>query len=196
MTTQPLSRGQQLMLQRLMAAHVMNDEEAKALFEHLNDTNCSSLEQFWKEINAQLSVGFGLEIATVSLNGERYHAVINQHSDEIAKNAFPKTLDPHERAYVRSILEKLVEQETCNRMELINLRTEPPKPYKMITLAKAEKVLDNLIDERWMATKNKESRRASMSQQYHLGPRSYLELTHLLKDFGLEDPPQMIFHRA
>jgi hypothetical protein len=36
-----------------------------------------------------------------------------------------------------------------------------------------------------------------MKAEYQIGPRSYLELSTLLTDFGMpkDDLPQMIFHR-
>jgi hypothetical protein len=190
------------MLQRLMASHVLTTDEAQKLFDELNDiTTHTSVNQCWKDINASLSPAFGLEIATVSLNnnnnGTRYHAVINQHADdEIAKQSF-KNLTPHVKAYIRLVLEFLVEHKHGSRMDLINLRTKVDAKHKALSIQDSELALDNLIDEFWLiCSNNKEHRRASMNQQYMVGPRSYLELGHLLKDFGMEEMPQIIYHRS
>ena len=195
MPSEELSLGQKLMLQRLMASHVLASDEAKKLFDELNDTTHASLNQCWKEINASLSPAFGLEVATVSLNGTRYHAVINQHADDIAKQSF-KNLTPNVKAYMRLVLEFLAEKELGSRMDLINLRTKVDAKHKALSIQDSELALDNLIDEFWLTCNNKENRRASMSQEYMVGPRSYLELGHLLKDFGMEEMPQIIYHRT
>lgn len=195
--TEPLTRGHQQFLQRLLAAHVMNDDDAKALHEELNDTRCKTLEQSLEIMNKELSAGFGLEVATVNLEGTRYHAIINPHSDDsIAKASFTHVYTPHERAFIRLILEKLVETETCPRMDLINLRLNLKDPYKPIPIDAAEYCIDSLLEEGWLSTGAQE-RRKSMNAEYELGPRTYLELSSLLVDFGMpkEDLPQMIFHR-
>lgn len=199
--TKPLSRGQQCLLQRLMAAHVLSDSQAIDLFDKLNDSHCNSLEECWKEVNTQLTQGFGLEVATVSLGGTRYHAIVNLHPDDIAKQCFPM-FNPHQRAFVRKVLDTIVVQSdgrpdgAVPRMDLVNLKTQLGEPYKVLGLSEAEKCLDDLLDEKWLVVKGNENRRCSMSQEYSLGPRTFLELSHLLKDFGLEDLPQFIFHRV
>ena len=138
-------------------------------------------------INASLMPAFNLEIGTVSLpaplrddqkstnqddedDGDRkpaaapslikYHAIVNRSNDDVAKNyaAARTALGPHELAYFRKVLEKLVEcgnefleieqQEQqqggrkrnripmvgcigrLNKMDVINLRTELEGPHK------------------------------------------------------------------
>jgi len=197
--TEPLTRGHQLFLQRLLAAHVMNDQDAKKLHEDLNDTRSKSLEQSLEIMNEQLSAGFGLEVATVNLKGTRYHAIINPNSDDtIAKNSFSHVFTPHERAFIRLVLEKLVETEDCPRMDLVNLRMSLKDPYKAIPIDAAEHCIDSLVEEHWLTfSGNGNNRRKSMNAEYQVGPRAYLELSTLLTDLGMpsEDLPQMIFHR-
>ena len=195
--TEPLTRGQQMFLQRLLACHVLNDEDAKQLHEELNDTRSKSLEQSLGIMNQQLSAGFGLEVATVNLKGTRYHAIINPHSDDVAKASFSHVFTPHEKAYIRAVLEKLVETQTSPRMDLINLRTKLQDPYKMILVSAAEHCLDSLLEEHWLVTESS-GRRKSMSAEYQLGPRAFLELSSLLIDFGMpkEELPQFMFHRS
>lgn len=197
--TEPLTNGQQLFLQRLLALHILNDDDAKSLFQELNDTRSKSLEESLRTINEQLSAGFGLEVATVNLNGTRYHAIINPRSDTIAKASFTHVFTPHEMAFIRSILEKLVEEETSPRMDLINLRNEAKDPYKQISIDAAEHCIDSLLEEQWLIpnTNANTNRRQSMNAHYQIGPRTYLELSSLLTDIGMpkEDLPQFIFHR-
>jgi hypothetical protein len=210
---QPLARGQQLMLQRLLAAHVLSDDQAKTLYQELlqgdddHDNNASqqedpqTLEEAFQEINAQLTTAFGLEVATVNLSQTKYHAIINQHADGVAKQAFAQSFSPHERSMIRLILEKLVNDGAdtpCQRKDLINLRGDLVEPYKL-SLQGAEHLVETLVQEQWLVISEAatQSRRDSMQASLQLGPRSYLELSHLLTDLGLpqEELPQFIFHR-
>jgi hypothetical protein len=199
--TQPLTPGQHILLQRLMAAHVLTHEEATAIFEQENDTRgCGSIEECFRSINEQLMSGFGLEIATVSFDGSKYHAIMNPHADDdIAKASFALTLPPSEREYMRKVLETLVQEEDqfSTRMDLINLRNTLDEKFKL-RVEDTEHCLDKMLTERWLATNDeKENRRTSLNKtEYVIGPRSYLELRHLLQDFGMEDLPQCIYHRS
>ena len=71
----PLSRGQQLFLQRLLASHVFSDDEAQELFDEINaDEELGGrgmgrdLSQCLGIINASLTSGFGLEVRTIALS--------------------------------------------------------------------------------------------------------------------------------
>jgi hypothetical protein len=221
---QPLARGQQLMLQRLLAAHVLTDDQAKTLYQELqeaddNDDDASqqdppqTLEEAFQEINAQLTTAFGLEVATVSMKLDtthhtKYHAIINQHADGVAKQAFGNSFTPHERSMIRLILEKLVNDDgaeddnnapsSCQRKDLVNLRADLVEPYKL-SLQGAEHLVETLVQEQWLvvSVEATQSRRDSMKATLQLGPRSFLELSHLLTDLGFpqDDLPQFIFHR-
>ena len=196
--TQPLAWGQKILLQRLLAAHVLTDAKAKKLFAIVagndQEMECETLAECWSEINAQLSPSFGLEVATVSINGKLYHALINQNTDNIAKQSF-QNLKPNTRAYVRKVLETLSTSESIARMDLVNLRIQVPEPFQHLEMDEAGRCLDELLDENWLMAEGPTNRRSSMSQEYKIGPRSYLELSHLLNSFGLDDLPQFIFHR-
>ena len=106
--TEPLTHGQQMLLQRLMAAHVLSDADATRILGELNatvGTGSRSIEECFRSINEQLMAGFGLEIVTVSIEGSKYHALVNPHADDdIAKGSFTNTLPPSEREYMRKIL--------------------------------------------------------------------------------------------
>ena len=154
-------------------------------------------------INASLVPAFNLEICTVSLpppykeddgdsaNDEeegsgrgkkrtaliKYHAIANRSNDAIAQShSFPPLRGggPHEMAYFRLAIEKIVEcgvelleEEgdnnsnnnassvgclgALNRMELINLRTEMEGAHKdKLTIAQTESALELLLEEGWL----------------------------------------------
>jgi hypothetical protein len=128
-TTEELPKGQQLLLQRLIAIHCVSSDETKRMFNSLmeqgiddnDDTNfmgpgIDTFEAAFVSINRQLKPGFGLEIVTLvdssSTNAtENYHAVVNTTADEIAKKetVFLKSWNPHERAFVRLLIRAFVD---------------------------------------------------------------------------------------
>ena len=150
-------------------------------------------------INASLVPAFNLEVCTVSLpppykiqknndtqslsqdNGggkkraalTKYHAIVNRSNDNVAQShAFPLSKGgPHEMAYFRLIIEKIVENGlelleaggggsngaavgcpgALNRMELINLRTEMEGNHKdKLNIAQVENALDLMENEGWL----------------------------------------------
>mmetsp|Transcript_30476 Transcript_30476/g.55307 ORF Transcript_30476/g.55307 Transcript_30476/m.55307 type:complete len:317 (+) Transcript_30476:158-1108(+) len=148
-------------------------------------------------INASLVPAFNLEVGTVSLpppyNADnddepssaqkspggrkrahlvKYHAIVNRSNDGIAQShAFPLSKGgPHEMAYFRLALEKMVERGielfeeessstdagvgcpgTLNRMELINLRTEMEGNHKdKLTIRQTECALEVMEVEGWV----------------------------------------------
>ena len=210
-TTEPLTSEEQLFVQRLLACHVMNDTTAKKVFstgsaaaaaasqsqddDGNNDETPLDLEEALPRINQQLSKGFGLEIATVVLDRKKYHAVINTHVDDVSK--LSEHYNPHERGLIRLIFQALVNDGRASRSTLINLRGDLDEPLKL-TLGGAEHVVEMLLEEQWIQIReNNENRRESHQAELELGPRTYLELSHLLVDMGLpqDDLPQFLFHR-
>mmetsp|Transcript_377 Transcript_377/g.520 ORF Transcript_377/g.520 Transcript_377/m.520 type:complete len:206 (-) Transcript_377:1232-1849(-) len=197
-----LPSGQKLFLQRLLAQHVMKDEEAQALHEELDESG-RPMEQCFREMNHRLTSDFALEIATVSIASggthQRFHAIINQRADSIAKASFKHEFNPHQLAYIRLILEKLVSG-AASRVDLINLKQNLTEPHTgKVGMEQAEECIDRLLDQQWLVLEGDEnqSRRASMNALINIAPRTYLELSRLLIDFGMpkEDLPQFIFHR-
>jgi hypothetical protein len=224
-TTQCLSRVEQLLLQRLMAHHVLEDKEAKQMLSDIHNKNKTmtqrtqrtqsqdeqeeetpkELEECFAAINQQMTKGFGLEISSVVLDQTKYHAVMNSHADEISKKSFDRHFDAHDRQFILLILQHLVDNGTNGkgipRRDLYNLRGELEEPYKM-SLQGAEHVVESLLQQHWLRTlllenENDENRRASMQATLELAPRCYLELSHLLVDMGIpqDDLPQFLFHR-
>ncbi|KAL7538546.1 hypothetical protein ACHAXR_011959 [Thalassiosira sp. AJA248-18] len=107
----------------------------------------------------------------------KYHAIVNRSNDTVAQlHAFPlsKGIGPHEMAYFRLAIEKIVERGVeqleseaggnttnhstsvgcpgaLNRMELINLRTELDGAHKdKLTIAATEFALELLETEGWL----------------------------------------------
>mmetsp|Transcript_10554 Transcript_10554/g.22886 ORF Transcript_10554/g.22886 Transcript_10554/m.22886 type:complete len:324 (+) Transcript_10554:83-1054(+) len=106
----------------------------------------------------------------------KYHAVVNRSNDAVAKaHAFPLVRGgPHEMAYFRLVLERIVERGaemleegsdgaaasaagagcpgSLSRMELINLRTEMDGNHRdKLTIRQTEKALEVLEEEGWLA---------------------------------------------
>lgn len=164
-STKALPAGQQLLLQRLMAAHVMTNEDAKKTMvnlqnEHGNEVmgggeRFETLDDVFTSINRQLKSGFGLEIVTMvdRRTGNppvKYHAVVNLQCDDVAKQqAFEKSYTVHERAFVRLLLRNLLEEETMKRKDCINLRAELDKGFEL-KLNDAERIIQLLLDEQWL----------------------------------------------
>ena len=209
MTTEPLPRGQQVMLQRIMAEHTMTDEKAEALLQELiaarvDVEGVSTTAECFASINRQLKRGFGLEIMTMISNdngnkGEKIHAVVNAHVDDVAKESFGNLMGYHERAYLRCILEALASDGPSVRSTLVNLRTEN-ESVKM-DLDTADRFLETLLEQQWLAwdsSATQQRRRESMNSKIILGPRAYMELHRSLTDMGYpeEDMPQFIFHQV
>jgi len=101
----------------------------------------------------------------------KYHAIVNRSNDQIARSyAFPPSKGgPHELAYFRLVIEKIVERGmelieedgqsaagvgcpgAMNRMELINLRTEMDGAHRdKLTIAQTEDALESLEGEGWI----------------------------------------------
>lgn len=183
-----------MLLQRIMAAHCVTDEQANKMMDEIDDElDADTLTECLSSINKGLKC-FGLEIATmIGKDGERHHAIINQHACEVAKKSFAQ-VDAHHRAFIRLLLEQLVDG-PCVRSTLINLRGDLKDPLKM-DLDGADKCIETLLEEHWLCLED-EGKLGDMHSKIQLGPRAFLELTHLLTDMGYpdDDLPQFIFHR-
>ena len=161
----------------------------------------NSFEHCLGIINASLLPAFQLEIATVRLPrpydadeddsqkqplgpkspGERkrsnlvkYHAIVNRSNDDFAKSyAFqPAMGGPHEMAFFRLVLEKIVERGVeniesgsiaatsdsavgcpgaLNRMDVINLRLEMEGAHKdKLSIRETERALEMLQEQKWL----------------------------------------------
>ena len=131
--------------------------------------------------------------------------MVNKFPDDIAKAAFQQSLfqPPQQQAYVKAVLQKLVDAGRASRAVLLNLRAGVDD---RVPLAAAEDALERLLEERWLAEclggngngGNSKRRRGSNAAEIRLGPRAYCELSYLLTDeFGLDpaELPQQIILR-
>jgi Nse1 non-SMC component of SMC5-6 complex len=202
---EPLARGQKAFNQRIMAEHCLSEKRAQAIWDELSAANDMGASSFAKSIalsNAQLDY-CGLEIVAVSVpnkeeggSTQRHYAMINKHPDEIAKKCFQNKFTPKEHAFVRVVLEKIIEGPTP-RSTLINLRSEV-EDGNSFRLEAAEDTLQKMLVEKWLQEEGG-ARRGSMQAKIALAPRSYLELSYLLVDeFGMDkdELPQTIYHQV
>jgi hypothetical protein len=213
--TEPLSQAQKAFHQRIMAAHVFTETEARAVWESLDDR--TKFEAALKSCNAQLRYA-GLEISAVAMptttthpksdpdtdddtpptaspnrqNNHKaltkYYAMINKFPDEIAKVTFQRLWTPAEHALVRIWLESLVENTFLSRASLINARSKLDAKLSL-TLEQSQSLLNRLVDEAWLRESNqgKNARPGSMQAAIVLAPRTYLELSYMLMDeFGMD----------
>jgi hypothetical protein len=128
-----LNRAQQLFLQRLLASHVLDDAQALSLWNEIDSfPDCNQqlgrdLPSTLSTINRSLKPGFSLEIRSVSLklgpvNGndddlpKKYYSIVNCDGDgvSIVGNA---TKTPHELAFFRLILERMIEADIAEDEE-------------------------------------------------------------------------------
>jgi hypothetical protein len=241
--SEPLSTGQKIFNQRLLAEHCLTERQAEALYEELQQTY-ADLEEFpslidcIKSANAQLQY-LGLEIVAIAMpasasdadeNDEdedesenshsnkkskrasmttstvRHYAMVNKFPDDIAKQTFQAAIfqPPSQQAYVKAVLEMLVQDRATARSTLLNLKNTVSSAESKVTLSEAQDALERLLEEKWLtetttkSATNKAHRRGSNAAQVQLGPRAYCELSYLLtEEFGMdqESMPQQIVLR-
>ena len=234
--TERLTRSQTLLNQRLLAEHCLEEDKIRRLWDSISskndddnenddENNKLTFEETLAVCNEQLTQ-IGLEIVSVSIvagsSSGKYFCIINKFPDDIAQKTFERLFHPQQHAFVRVVLEKLVNDGPTRRNPLLNARledkandgdndddakdksdennennqVEKPKKEtsKQLPLPLAEQVLDILTDEKWI-DKVKTDEGAIV---YALAPRAYAELSYLLeKEFGMDkdDLPQQIYYR-
>lgn len=127
----PLTHPQQLFLQRILASHTLTDAATQKIWDEIHTTTgerrspCPSLKDTLSVINQSLKPGFNLEIRSISLALKRdegntsrgrtntmYHAIVNCEADH-TNSSLTKT--PHDLAFIRLILERLIE--SCSEQD-------------------------------------------------------------------------------
>lgn len=130
-------------------------------------------------INVSLKNAFNLEICTVFLPAPydpdneptaksssliKYHAVVNKSNDAHAKSyaSSPSHYGPHEHAYLRLLLEKLIERGNeidtnvgcagvLNKMDILNSRTDLEGAHaNKLTVSQTEAALELFVMEKWL----------------------------------------------
>jgi len=124
-TVPPLTHPQQIFLQRILASHVLTNTATQKIWEEIEATPEGkrelgpNLKKTLSIINQSLKPGFNMEIRSISLslkeaeeseNSEiiptTYHTIVNCEPDH-TNSALTKT--PHDLAFIRLILERLIE---------------------------------------------------------------------------------------
>jgi hypothetical protein len=213
-----LTRGQKMFNQRLLAEHCVTEEVARGIWNTIHEAadddgmGADSFEASVALCNTQLKF-CGLEIVAVSIKPPvgnnsgsnkslQHYAVVNMFPDAMAKKSFTNAFHLHQYAFVRLVLEKLVEGPAA-RSTLINLRNDLEEAHKL-ALDPTEKALQKLLDEKWIqessGSGSDSASRAlgSYAAKLCLAPRAYMELGFLLVDeFGMhqDDLPQQLYHR-
>lgn len=144
--TVDLERGLKMFNQRLLAEHCLEASDAKNLWDEIRKLNYGMGGDTFEESIATSNEALkeaGLEIVGVSLRTQqggrgndqnkqasnnnrtalvRYYSIINRFPDDIAKNCFQSMFPPKQQAYVRLILEKLVELGPSTRATILNYK--------------------------------------------------------------------------
>jgi hypothetical protein len=206
-TMDPLTTGQQLFNQRLLAEHCLAEKDAVALWEQLgseegHDMGGKNLAQTVSSCNAQLHY-CGLEIRCVSMkqkteeggaNGTvKYYAIVNQFPDEVAQKSFKLTMNLGEQAFIKVVLEHLVDGPQT-QATLVNLRSSVEGDHEL-SLKNSELALMKLINAKWIEWSG--ALKYNNNAEIQLAPRAYMELSQmLLQEFGMdkENLPQVIVH--
>lgn len=122
---QPLTHSQQIFLQRLLSSHTLTNVATQALWNDIETTPDGKhdlgrdLKHTLSVINQSLKSGFNMEIRSISLALKQanesvtseiiptiYYAIVNCEPDH-TNPALTKT--PHELAFIRLVLERLIE---------------------------------------------------------------------------------------
>lgn len=196
--TEPLPDALKLLNQRLLSHGCLSIDDVK----HIWTTDLANhdkgdyvtLQKALKASSIQLST-IGLEIRGISMNNTTYYAIINKQNDQLSKTGFHGAFTTTEINYIRLILEKLVEEESVTRANLVNAKNSL-KDQDALTLDAATKILHRLVEDHWLQTEDGAKKRLTNATSLKLAPRAYLELSYMLvEQFGVEkaDLPQQIY---
>ncbi|GKY92775.1 hypothetical protein MPSEU_000247300 [Mayamaea pseudoterrestris] len=219
---EPLTVGQQLLNQRLLAAHCLPEQKLLGLWKQLRETEdmgADSMADTISECNVQLR-SIGLEIRCIAMKNQNYkrssQSMSQTDQDETAmtqdSTANTSTIKYYAmvNSYPDEIGKKSFMQGTFPgefsyiKIILENLVEEPqPLAFLLnlrsqandpnkVTLQAAEQIIHKLIDAKWL---DWSSNRKGNSALIQLAPRTYMELSHMLtEEFGMDKEalPQMI----
>lgn len=154
---EPLTTGQKIFNQMLLAEHCWTEKKAVQTWNDLVNAGYdmgsgnNDLQSTLTSCNAQLEY-CGLEITAISLgNGNRHYAIINKHyGDDIAKLANKTRMSISEVNLSRLIFEKLCQDGQADRATLINLKKDLKDVEASFTLEKAHAVVHALQDEKYI----------------------------------------------
>ncbi|CAH0475395.1 unnamed protein product [Peronospora belbahrii] len=170
-----------MLLQRIMAAGVMEEEKVQRLARKLTgeEMTLSDVNQLVNSIADSIRP-FALDVRRGMFDdGKMYLAVVNTGNDSLA--AFGSNYKPWEIVFLRKAMEEIVDTEkgALEESRLYNLRISP------ITLNEVEELLRKLTAEKWLASSGAQL----PTRSFTLGPRAYLELVAFLRDLQVKKCP-------
>ncbi|OEU13724.1 hypothetical protein FRACYDRAFT_242070 [Fragilariopsis cylindrus CCMP1102] len=210
--TEPLPRGQQMLLQRLIAKHCITSGKAEKEFKTLvanwkdyasrNDDDDDDDDGEEEENQNQGKVNFmgpginTLEDAFVSINRQLkpgFGLEIVTLVDTFDNNT-------HYIAVINTMADEIAKKETVFAKSW-NPHEHLEGGFKL-SLDHATRVVGILLEEKWLRTSltgdsEKQHRRESVQAKIELAPRTFLELSHYITSLGFDERklPQFLFHR-
>ncbi|KAH7474914.1 hypothetical protein PRIC1_012951 [Phytophthora ramorum] len=176
-----MNDSDRMLLQRIMAAGAMEDQELRRLARKLTgeDMTASNVDQMVNKVAENIRP-FALDVRRGMFDdGKMYLAVVNTSNDSLT--AFGSNFKPWEIVFLRTAMEEIVETEegALEEADLYNLRKSPTK------IDEVQELLRKLTAEKWFAP----SAVQLPTHSYTLGPRAYLELIAFLRDMQVQKCP-------
>ncbi|CAI5709625.1 unnamed protein product [Peronospora destructor] len=176
-----MNDSDRMLLQRIMAAGAMEDEEMRLLARTLKgeEMTSSDVDQMVNKVAENIRP-FALDVRRGMFDdGKIYLAVVNTSNDSLT--AFGSNFIPWEIVFLRRAMEEIVDTEegALEESSLYNLRKSPT------TLNEVEELLRKLVAEKWFAP----SAVRLQTRSFTLGPRAYLELIAFLRDLQVKKCP-------
>uniref|UniRef100_A0AAV1UHL9 Non-structural maintenance of chromosomes element 1 homolog n=1 Tax=Peronospora matthiolae TaxID=2874970 RepID=A0AAV1UHL9_9STRA len=177
----PVTDSERMLLQRIMAAGAMEDEDVRTLACKLTgeDMTASQVDVMVNKV-ADTVRPFALDVRRGMYDdGKMYLAVVNTSNDLLT--AFGSNFKPWEIVFLRRAMEEIVDTQegALEESSLYNLRKSPT------TLNEVEELLRKLTAEKWFAPSNVQLQ----TRSFTLGPRAYLELIAFLRDLQVKKCP-------
>ncbi|TYZ58932.1 hypothetical protein PybrP1_010786 [[Pythium] brassicae (nom. inval.)] len=172
-----LNDSDRMLLQRLMAAGVMEEQQVRKLAKKLTgeELTRSDVESMVNKIAASVR-SFALDVRRgVYDDGKMYVAVVNTSSDSLTQ--FSSNFKPWEIVFLRKAIEEIVDSDggAVHEADLINLR-------EGTSITEVHELIRKLTAEKWLAP----SQNAADTAGLTLGPRTFLELVALLRDLEIK----------
>ncbi|KAG1699424.1 hypothetical protein DVH05_012839 [Phytophthora capsici] len=176
-----MNDSDRMLLQRIMAAGAMDDQDVRKLARQLTgeDLTSTDVDQMVNKV-AENVRPFALDVRKGMYDdGKMYLSVVNTSNDSLT--AFGSNFKPWEIVFLRKAIEEIVETEegALEEANLYNLRKSPT------TLNEVEELLRKLVVEKWFAP----SAVRLQTRSFTLGPRAFLELIAFLRDLQVKKCP-------
>ncbi|EGZ24198.1 hypothetical protein PHYSODRAFT_487732 [Phytophthora sojae] len=175
-----MNDSDRMLLQRIMAAGAMEDQEVRRLARKLTgeDLTASDVDDMVKKVAENIRP-FALDMRRGMYDdGKMYLAVVNTSNDSLT--AFGSNFKSWEIVFLRKVMEEIVDTEegALEEAYLFNLRENTK-------IDEVEELLRKLTAEKWLAP----SAVPMPTRSFTLGPRAYLELIAFLRDMQIKKCP-------